>query len=37
MEYNGTTIGTVSKTYINSLIEGAENLIAGKSVEGLSN
>ena len=35
MEYNGTTIGTVSKTYINSLIEGAENLIAGKSVAGL--
>ncbi len=35
MEYNGKTIGTVSKTYINSLIEGADNLIAGKSVAGL--
>lgn len=35
MEYNGTTIGTVSKAYINSLIEGAENLIDGKAVEGL--
>nr|WP_316614526.1 DUF4340 domain-containing protein [uncultured Ruminococcus sp.] len=35
MAYNGTTIGTVSKTYINSLIEGADNLIAGKSVAGL--
>ena len=35
MAYNGTTIGTVSKTYISSLIEGADNLIAGKSVAGL--
>lgn len=35
MEYNGKTIGTVSKAYINSLIEGAENLIAGNPVEGL--
>ena len=35
LEYNGRTIGTVSKTYINSLIEGANNLIAGKTVEGL--
>lgn len=35
MEYNGKTIGTVSKTYITSLIEGADNLIAGKSVAGL--
>lgn len=35
MAYNGKTIGTVSKTYINSLIEGAENLIAGKAVAGL--
>ena len=35
LTYNGKTIGTVSKTYINSLIEGAENLIAGKSVAGL--
>ena len=35
MAYNGKTIGTVSKTYISSLIEGADNLIAGKSVAGL--
>ena len=35
LEYNGKTIGTVSKTYINSLIEGADNLIAGKTVAGL--
>lgn len=35
MTFNGVTIGTVSKTYINSLIDGAENLIAGKTVEGL--
>lgn len=35
LEYNGKTVGTVSKTYINSLIEGADNLIAGKTVAGL--
>ena len=35
MEYNGNTIGTVSKSYISSLIEGADNLIAGKAVAGL--
>ena len=35
MEYNGNIIGTVSKSYINSLIEGAENLIDGKTVAGL--
>lgn len=35
MEYNGNTIGTVSKSYISSLIEGADNLVAGKAVAGL--
>ena len=35
MEYNGNAIGTVSKSYISSLIEGADNLIAGKAVAGL--
>ena len=35
LEYNSKTVGTVSKTYINSLIEGADNLIAGKTVAGL--
>ena len=35
MEYNGNTIGTVSKSYISSLIEGADNLIDGKAVAGL--
>lgn len=35
MEYNGKIIGTVSKSYISSLIEGADNLIDGKAVAGL--
>lgn len=35
LEFNGKTIGTVSKSYINDLIEGADNLIAGQPVAGL--
>ena len=35
LEFNGKTIGTVSKSYITDLIEGADNLIAGQPVEGL--
>lgn len=35
MEFNSEIIGTVSRSYINDLIEGADNLISGKTVEGL--
>ncbi|WP_407383047.1 DUF4340 domain-containing protein [Ruminococcus sp.] len=35
LSLNGSTIGTVSKAYIGSLIEGADNLIAGNPVAGL--
>lgn len=35
LELNGTIVGTVSKAYIDSLIEGANNLIDGKAVAGL--
>lgn len=35
LELNGSTVGTAGKAYIDSLIEGADNLIAGKPVAGL--
>lgn len=35
LELNGTVIGTASKSYIESLIKGAHNLIKGETVEGL--
>ena len=35
MELNGLTIGTVSRSYINDLITGADNLIKGEPVAGL--
>lgn len=35
MEFNSEIIGTVSRSYINDLIEGADNLISGKTVAGL--
>ena len=35
MEFNGEKVGTVSKKYIEKLIQGANNLISGKTVEGL--
>ena len=35
LELNGTVIGTASKSYIDSLIQGAHNLIKGETVEGL--
>lgn len=35
LELNGSVIGTASKSYIDKLIDGAHNLIEGKTVEGL--
>ena len=35
LELNGSVIGTASKSYINSLINGANDLISGNPVEGL--
>ena len=35
LELNGTVIGTASRSYIDSLIQGAHNLIKGETVEGL--